>query len=84
MNTKLTLTIEKEVIEVAKGYAKERGESLSNLVENYLKLVTQDRRKIKPERLSPRIQRLRGIIKIDRPLNYKQTLQEELAKHYGK
>lgn len=35
MNTKLTLTIEKEVIATAKAYAKEKGQSLSDLVENY-------------------------------------------------
>jgi hypothetical protein len=32
MNTKLTLTIEKEVIEIAKEYAKEKGLSLSGMV----------------------------------------------------
>jgi hypothetical protein len=35
MNTKLTLTLEKEVIEIAKKYAKEKGQSLSEIVENY-------------------------------------------------
>lgn len=38
MNTKLTLTIAQEVVESAKGYAKEKGQSLSDIVENYLKL----------------------------------------------
>ena len=35
MNTKLTLTIEKEIIERAKNYAKEKNRSLSNIIENY-------------------------------------------------
>jgi len=83
MNTKLTLTIEKEVIEIAKAYAKEKGQSLSEMVENYFKLITVNRRQIKPEQLSPRIQRLRGIIKTDEKINYKQILAEELAKKYG-
>ena len=47
MNTKLTLTIEKEVIETAKEYAKEKGQSLSEMVENYFKLITLSRREIK-------------------------------------
>ena len=38
MNTKLTLTIEKEIIERAKDYAKEKNRSLSDIIENYLKL----------------------------------------------
>ena len=83
MNKKLTLTIEKKVIETAKEYAKEKGQSLSEMVENYFKLVTVKRRQIKPEQLSPRIQRLRGIIKTGKKFNHKQILTEELSKKYG-
>jgi len=83
MNTKLTLTLEKEIIEIAKAYAKEKGQSLSEMVENYFKLVTIDRRKIKPKELSPRIRRLRGIIKVTEKIDYKKTLTEELSKKYG-
>ena len=83
MNTKLTLTIEKEIIEIAKQYAKEKGQSLSEMVENYFKLVTWERRKIKPKELSPRIRRLRGIIKVAERIDYKTTLTEELSKKYG-
>ncbi len=83
MNTKLTLTIEKEIIEIAKEYAKEKGQSLSEMVENYFKLVTTERRKIKPKELSPRIRRLRGIIKVTEKIDYKTTLTEELSKKYG-
>ena len=36
MNTTLTLLLDKEIIEPAKKYAKQRKTSLSNLVENYL------------------------------------------------
>lgn len=84
MNTKLTLTIEKEVIQVAKEYAKEKGQSLSDLVENYFKLITNDRRPLKSKDLSPRIKRLRGIIKTNKKLDYKEILTEELLKKYGK
>jgi predicted HicB family RNase H-like nuclease len=47
LNTKLTITIEKEVIEIAKVYAKEKGQSLSEMVENYFKFITVNRPKIK-------------------------------------
>lgn len=83
MDTKLTLTIEKKVIQTAKEYAKEKGQSLSEMVENYFKLVTVDRRKINPEQLTPRIQRLRGVIKTDVELDSKKILTEELSKKYG-
>ena len=62
MNTKLTLTLEKEVIEIAKKYAKENGQSLSELVENYFKFVTVQRNKIQGKQLSPKVRKLRGII----------------------
>lgn len=82
MNTKLTLTIEKEVIETAKEYAKEKGQSLSEMVENYFKLITVSRRKIEPKQLSTKVQKLRGILKTDEELDYKKILTEELAKKY--
>ena len=82
MNTKLTLTIEKEIIEVAKKYAKEKGQSLSGLIENYLKFITTDRRQITPEKLSPKVQKLRGIIKTGDKIDYKKELTEELSKKY--
>ncbi|MEO0552041.1 MAG: DUF6364 family protein [Bacteroidota bacterium] len=83
MSTKLTLTVEKEVIEVAEAYAKEKGQSLSEMVENYLKLLTTEKRQLKPGQLSPRVKCLRGIIKTANPINYKEVLAEELAKKYG-
>jgi hemerythrin superfamily protein len=83
MNTKLTLTIEKEVIEIAKEYAKEKGQSLSEMVENYFKLVTVDRRKISEKQLFPKVRKLRGIIKTEENCDYEKVLPEELSKKYG-
>ena len=83
MNTKLTLTIEKEVIEIAKEYAKEKGQSLSEMVENYFKFVTVKRIKIKEKQLSPKVRKLRGIIKADKDLDYTEILTEEISKKYG-
>ena len=83
MNTKLTLTIEKEVIDVAKEYAKEKGESLSEMVENYFKFVTLSRGKLSEKQLSFNVRKLRGIIKTDDNFDYKHILTEELSKKYG-
>jgi hypothetical protein len=41
MDTKLTLRLDKEVIDKAKGYARDRGTSLSHLVETYFAGLTQ-------------------------------------------
>lgn len=83
MRAKLTLTIEKEVINVAKEYAKDNSQTLSDIVENYLKVITAKRKKIKPTQLSPRVQRLRGIIDANSSIDNKQILRDELVKKFG-
>ena len=45
MNTKLTLNLDKGVIEEAKSYAKENNVSLSKLIENYLNSLTKTSKK---------------------------------------
>ncbi|MBH11532.1 MAG: hypothetical protein CMF37_01155 [Leeuwenhoekiella sp.] len=82
MNTKLTLTIEKEVIKIAKEYAKERGQSVSEIVENYFKFLSIKRIELSENQLSPRVKKLRGIIKSENDLDYKKLLTEELSKKY--
>lgn len=83
MNTKLTLTLEKEVIEIAKKYAKDRGQSLSEIVENYFKFVAVKRVKVEDKQLSPKVRKLRGIIKAGDNVDFKQILAEELSKKYN-
>lgn len=77
MNAKLTLSLDKEVIEQAKAYAKERGISLSKMLENYLKVITskepKDKKKIE---ISPFVKSLAvpGL---------KPRTKEEMRKEYG-
>lgn len=60
MNTKLTLNLNKSVIESAKEYAKEKSISLSKLIESYLNSLTKkDSRKVN---VSPLVESLTGII----------------------
>lgn len=82
MNTKLTLTLDKEVIDIAKEYARDKGQSLSDIVENYFKVVAAKRTEIKVKQLSPKVRKLRGIIKTEDNFDYKQILIEELSKKY--
>lgn len=59
MNAKLTLSLDKEVIEKAKAYAKEQGISLSKMLENYLKVVTSKTERDKDEiEISPFVKSL--------------------------
>ena len=80
MNTKLTLTIEQAVIERAKSYAKEKGRSLSDIIENYLKAITKEERI--EEELSPLIKSLRGSFKMPKSFDYKKELSKGLSEKY--
>ncbi len=82
MNTKLTLTIEHEVIERAKNYAKEKNRSLSDLIENYLKMLTKPEQKQKVEKLNPIVNSLKGSFKIPKNMDYKKELRNRLEKKY--
>jgi len=82
MQTKLTLTLDQSIIEQAKGYAKSKGRSLSELIENYLKVVIEDNEgKIK---LSPSIKKLKGSVKLPENFDYKKDLTNVLSEKYGK
>ena len=79
MNTKLTLTLEKEIIEQAKLYAKQKGRSLSDLIENYLKSLVgnQDKKK-----LSPRVKKLLGSISLPANFDHKKAYGDYLSNKY--
>jgi hypothetical protein len=81
MNTKLTLTIEQSVIEKAKKYASEKGRSLSDIIENYLKVITKEEEK-KDIELTPLVKSLKGAFKAPKNFDYKSELSKNLAKKY--
>lgn len=82
MTTKLTLTVEETVISSAKKYAKKRGKSLSNLVENYLKSLSAN--ESSPKELSPKIKSLMGVIELPENYDYKKELTSAITKKHGK
>ena len=80
MQTKLTLTIEKNLINQAKLYAKNKGRSLSELIENYLKVVVDEQKEVLI--ISPSISKLKGSIHLQDDFNYKKELAKAiLEKH---
>jgi len=83
MNTKLTLTLKKEIIDLAKKYASEKGRSLSEMVENYFKYLTEIKLEEKSDELSPRVKKLRGVVKVKSDFDYKKILDEERIRKYG-
>ncbi len=83
MNTKLTLTIEKTVIDQAKKYAKSKKRSLSDLIENYLKAISQEEIGLEDE-LSPLIKSMKGAFNTVDNFNTKEELSNILAEKYLK
>lgn len=81
MTTKLTLTIEQDVIKTAKIYAHKKGRSLSELIENYLRTLTDKEKDA--EELSPRVKRLVGAVKLPKNFDYKKALEEAIIKKHG-
>ena len=81
MNTKLTLTIEQNVIVKAKKYAKGKGNSLSGIIENYLKVITKE--DVKPEiEITPLVKSLKGSFKAPSDLDYKKELAKSISGKY--
>ncbi|MDP2385374.1 MAG: DUF6364 family protein [Bacteroidota bacterium] len=79
MITKLTLTVEKSIIEKAKSYAKQTGRSLSELIENYLESITQDN---KDQKISPKLKRIVGSVKLPKDFDEEKELRSYFEKKH--
>jgi hypothetical protein len=80
MNTKLTLNLNKSVIEQAKYYAKSNHVSLSKLIENYLDSLS--RNSDSADEISPLVASLTGVIPND-SVNEKKEYTDYLTKKYS-
>lgn len=93
MANKLTLSIsDKELIEDAKNYAKAQGQSLSGMIESYLKTVTDRKKRRKSnsnlnenfENISPEVLSLYGVFKTKRKIDYKEERDKMYDEKYKK
>ena len=82
MNTKLTLTIEQELIRKAKVYARQKNRSLSDLIENYLKILTQEEKKEYSVYLTPITKSLKGSFEMPEDFDYKEELATRREQKY--
>lgn len=80
MNTKLTLKLDKDVIEKAKQYAKSKKISLSALVENYLENITADKKRRR--KITPLVKSLSGIIDLPKDFDANKAYTEYLIRKY--
>jgi hypothetical protein len=81
MDSKLTLSIDKDVARKAKVYARSKGRSLSDLVENYLKLLTKNSA-VEDSEYTPRVKALLGSINLPNDFDYKKEITDSLVKKY--
>jgi Family of unknown function (DUF6364) len=84
MLTKLTLTIDKDVIEKAKEYAQQKNKSVSRIVEEYLKNISQNRMDLafELELKSPITDSLVGMFE-DNGKDYKTMLEEARSEKFS-
>lgn len=80
MDTKLTIKLDRNIIEKAKKYAKSKNISLSRIIESYLSAITRD--EIKHEDISPLVQSLSGIIELPDDFDFKKDYTDHLLNKY--
>lgn len=83
MDSKLTLKLDKTVIEQAKQYAKEHQTSLSRLIENYLAVLTKLKKgKSDDIEISPFVKSISGSVKLPKDFDYKKEIGNILSEKY--
>jgi hypothetical protein len=79
MDVKLTLTVDKAVIERAKVYARKTGRSLSDLVEQYLDAVAKEDSN---QLLSPRLKKFVGTVHLPEDFNEDEIRRTDLERKH--
>ena len=81
MNKKLTLSLDESIIQKAKEYANNNKKSVSQLVENYFRLITANTEPPKSQ-IAPIVRDLTGALKVPEDFDYENAKREYLtAKH---
>jgi hypothetical protein len=80
MDTKLTLKLDKEIINKAKLYAESKKISLSKLIESYLNLLTKE--SSTKDKISPLIESLSGVIELPNNHDDMDDYTDYLAQKY--
>jgi hypothetical protein len=80
MDTKLTLKLDKEIINRAKDYAESKKISLSKLIESYLQLLTKE--SSSKDKISPLVESLSGVIELPKKYDDKDDYANFLTEKY--
>jgi hypothetical protein len=82
MNTKLTLSLNQQIVEAAKEIAKKRNTSLSKIVEEYFYKLMNSNKSV--EEIDPDITSMIGKFKMKDDREYKTIINEEREKKHLK
>ena len=80
MNTKLTLSLDRNIIEQAKYFAQSRHQSLSKLIEGYLQQLIGPKDMKSP--VTPLVARLSGVLDDRKTADHKREYTDYLADKY--
>lgn len=83
MDSKLTLKLDKDVIERGKAYAEAQGKSLSKIFEDYLKLIAGRKKSEIDIEITPFVKSIRtGAKGMPTDLDYKKEYRDYLAEKH--
>ncbi len=80
METKLTLRLNKRVIDKAKDYAHIHNISLSKMIESYLESITKQ--KATASEITPLVESLSGVIHLENDYDFKKDYTKFLTEKY--
>jgi len=82
MNSKLTLSLDTNVIERAKAYARKKNTSLSKMIETYLGHITSNT--YPSDEIAPIVKSLSGVFEPPEEYNSKAEYKKHVLKKYSK
>ena len=82
MNVKLTLNLNRDIIERAKLYARDKNQSLSSLVQNYF-IFLAEKNQLDEIEISPNVKELSGIIQLDQDFDLKKEYGSYILEKYS-
>jgi hypothetical protein len=80
VNAKLTLSLDREIIEQAKGFARSQHKSLSKLIEMYLRQVSHPEAAL--QNVTPLVSSLSGVIDAQKLNDHKSGYADYLENKY--
>jgi len=80
MDKKLTLSLNQQIIDKAKKYAKSNGTSLSKMIESYFQTLTSKLDKEDDIQISPLVESLCGVGELPENFEYKKARSKYLDK----